>query len=65
MERKGIVSPAVEVISGPILNAGTQKMEECSAELCLCFVHPIYISRSLNGRLLSCKQGNKKLVLLF
>lgn len=65
MERKGIGAPITEVISGPILNIGIQKMDECSFELCLCFLQPIYISRSLNSRLLWCQQGNKKHILLF
>lgn len=37
MKRKGIGALVAEVILGPILNAGIQKMDECSAELCLCF----------------------------
>lgn len=52
MKRKDIGALVAEVILGPILNAGIQKMDECSAGLCLCFLQPIYISRSLNGRLL-------------
>lgn len=65
MARKGIGAQGAEVILGPILNADIQTMDECSAELCLWFLRPIYILRSLNGRLLWCQQGNKEHVLLF